>query len=678
MSNKIHLGNTKILANESAEAGTEVITPNRSGTLALLTDIDGSEGGSGSGDWYTKAEIDSQQAVQDLAINNNAEDIKDNTDKIQVNSDKNSSQDAAILLNSTNINNNKIAIQTNSDEIDKLSGALIYKGSVDATKTPAPVDARVGDMWINKYNPEFPNKYYTVTGWGSITGSKFDDRLIKTETDWDRIENSTSSSYLVADDCIYLNKQEITNDYIMPPEFNGMTAGPLNVKADVSIPEGSEWSVIGSGGGGGGDAVDAYTKTETDTKLDLKADKSDTYTKTETDTKLDLKADKSDTYTKTATDTLLDSKANVGDSYTKSETYSNVEVDAKLFTKADKETTYTKDEVDTIVGEGGGGDADFSKYYTKEEVDGLQAAQNGHIVEIEEEIEAIAPSAFKGEWFHQTSGNSNTNTPVSGHFWIQNTTGNHETDLSKVTSLVFSSYTSDGTNLTPNVEAIESGMLVELFENGESDSYMLGKVTRVSINSYKVTVSLKVEQSIGFIADVKEPGARLKFFKDKADVGESYLKEETYSKEEVDEKVAAGGGGGGGGAGTLTPLKWNNVKSQRVPNKEYRNEKDVPIYVRLDVKTAGESFSNVQVWIASKLAGAVGNGDGADQQSFHCAEHLVPAGMKYKIQAFNNVEIRAWCEADMPVVEGTAGASAQMKSVETRLDKLEKLLRELT
>jgi hypothetical protein len=229
-------------------------------------------------------------------------------------------------------------------------------------------------------------------------------------------------------------------------------------------------------------------------------------------------------------------------------------VDAKLFTKADKETTYTKDEVDTIVGEGGGGDADFSKYYTKEEVDGLQAAQNGHIVEIEEEIEAIAPSAFKGEWFHQTSGNSNTNTPVSGHFWIQNTTGNHETDLSKVTSLVFSSYTSDGTNLTSNVEAIESGMLVELFENGESDSYMLGKVTRVSINSYKVTVSLKVEQSIGFIADVKEPGARLKFFKDKADVGESYLKEETYSKEEVDEKVAAGGGGGGGEAATLQNL----------------------------------------------------------------------------------------------------------------------------
>ena len=80
----------------------------------------------------------------------------------------------------------------------------------------------------------------------------------------------------------------------------------------------------------------------------------DAYTKSQTDTLLDDKANVGVSYTKAATDTLLDSKANVGDSYTKAETYSNVETDTKLFTKADKDTTYTKDEVDTIVGEGGG------------------------------------------------------------------------------------------------------------------------------------------------------------------------------------------------------------------------------------------------------------------------------------------------------------------------------------
>jgi len=51
-------------------------------------------------------------------------------------------------------------------------------------------------------------------------------------------------------------------------------------------------------------------------------------------------------YTKSETNTLLDNKANKSDTYTKSETYSSVEVDGKLFEKADKATTYTKTEVD--------------------------------------------------------------------------------------------------------------------------------------------------------------------------------------------------------------------------------------------------------------------------------------------------------------------------------------------
>lgn len=59
------------------------------------------------------------------------------------------------------------------------------------------------------------------------------------------------NAYLVADDCIYLNRQEITNDYSMPSGFNGMTAGPLIMSAEVSIPEGSEWTILGGGSGSG-------------------------------------------------------------------------------------------------------------------------------------------------------------------------------------------------------------------------------------------------------------------------------------------------------------------------------------------------------------------------------------------------------------------------------------------
>lgn len=155
--------------------------------------------------------------------------------------------------------------------------------------------------------------------------------------------------------------------------------------------------------------VGSYTKTETDTLLDEKADKSTTYTKSEVDTSLEdkantsdvysksqtysklevdalvqgggtpvdaytkaqtdalltTKADASTTYTKTEVDTALSSKANSADVYAKSETYSKMEVDTSLSAKADISTTYTKSETDTLLS----GKADTGTTYTKAEVD---------------------------------------------------------------------------------------------------------------------------------------------------------------------------------------------------------------------------------------------------------------------------------------------------------------------
>ena len=54
---------------------------------------------------------------------------------------------------------------------------------------------------------------------------------------------------------------------------------------------------------------DTYTKDESDTLLNDKADKTNTYTKSEVNTALNLKADKSTTYTKTETNNLLSAKA---------------------------------------------------------------------------------------------------------------------------------------------------------------------------------------------------------------------------------------------------------------------------------------------------------------------------------------------------------------------------------
>ena len=95
---------------------------------------------------------------------------------------------------------------------------------------------------------------------------------------------------------------------------------------------------------GKANAADVYTKSQTDTLLNAKADVSDLpdmtdyYTKTATDALLDdkadadtttaalaTKADKSDTYTKSQVDTALALKANAADVYTKAETDAKIE-----------------------------------------------------------------------------------------------------------------------------------------------------------------------------------------------------------------------------------------------------------------------------------------------------------------------------------------------------------------
>ena len=96
------------------------------------------------GESYTKAEIDASQAAQDEAI-------------------------AAL-----------------SDQ-----EAITYKGSINATNTGAPVDANVGDMYINDFNPAEPNTVYPVAeygDWGMVTEVKYNDKLIKVAGGWDKIE----------------------------------------------------------------------------------------------------------------------------------------------------------------------------------------------------------------------------------------------------------------------------------------------------------------------------------------------------------------------------------------------------------------------------------------------------------------------------------------------------------
>lgn len=128
-----------------------------------------------------------------------------------------------------------------------------------------------------------------------------------------------------------------------------------------------------------------YTKQETDSLLDDKADSGDVYdkeqiddmlvaigseipdmelyyTKTETDDLLDTKADSNSVYNKTAVDSKLLLKANTTDVYSKSEVYSKVETynKSEVYNKTEtysksevynKTETYSKSEVDSLIAE---------------------------------------------------------------------------------------------------------------------------------------------------------------------------------------------------------------------------------------------------------------------------------------------------------------------------------------
>ena len=103
-------------------------------------------------------------------------------------------QDAYIEENNINIADNTVAIQENTDAIDSLTGAIIYKGDINVTDTDAPVDSNNGDMYINNYNVAEPDTEYPVTGWGTVATISYNDRIIKTDTDWDVLPASSSTS----------------------------------------------------------------------------------------------------------------------------------------------------------------------------------------------------------------------------------------------------------------------------------------------------------------------------------------------------------------------------------------------------------------------------------------------------------------------------------------------------
>ena len=259
------------------------------------------------------------------------------------------------------------------------------------------------------------------------------------------------------------------------------------------------------------DPIDAYTKAEVDASQAVQ------------DEIIDLKAPQETTYTKAQIDSSQGAQ------------------DAQIASKAPQATTYTKTEVDASQG---AQDTKIAKNLTdiatnkadiktnkdniaknKGSIEGLAAglaSANNDIIELEEEIEALAPSFDRGHWAHDPD-TTYPRAPLDKHYYVIAGV-EHADKFEQVTEIFFSNNDSDNPSHTHTFNDVEVGQMIEVFEGSDS-SFMLAKITEKTVNDtytvFKVDV-IKAEGGPGVEEEEPEnpdvlaagaPGViRVKFF----------------------------------------------------------------------------------------------------------------------------------------------------------------------
>ena len=630
-----------------------------------------------SSDAYSKAEMDAQQLAQDTKIDKNTDDI---------------------AQNKLDIEKNKTDLETLSDDVDALTGSVIYKGSLNATVTPAPADAVIGDMYINEYNVDEPATNYPVaSGWSPVTEVKYDDKLIKTDSGWDKIES-----------------------VVGVPSY---TAGEIDALLDDKA-----------------DKADVYTKTEIDTQqtaqdteIAKKADKSDTYTKAETyntseiDDKLDDKADTATTYTKIE----VDAQQKVQDDKIEDNTTAIDVNTTNIDKKADKEDTYTKDEINSIVADLE--DSITAGYKSNTGVTTGRNPEEGKLYLLYgmnmslkyTEVTRIYISATDGEGFVREFDKVLPDDEIqlvssngSGQYKITTVTG---MDSNTYYELGVENLVSDGTlsdNEDIEVKLDVAALVVPGIEEAPSDGKQYARQdeawTEVKDNSLwtdvdgettsnnnvavKATLSvdgvtntnqlfankLNLQQYYGddnnyiqtvdsdgvtqmelncafggykFITDNKHEAFTLgktgdaTFLRDITANGKTVVTEAPEDGKQYARKDATWTEVTGGGS-TPTPeaLVWEDKTAERALDVEYTNTNDVPIYV-----TIAHFGTGVTTFIVDgKRLGRAGKAEGG----YFTETYVVPSGSKYKLSLYTGtVTLDVWNEARMPLAIAVGGAS---------------------
>ena len=186
---------------------------------------------------------------------------------------------------------------TNSNGVITITTrAVIYNSSTHVLSA--------GSTQISTYNKSATDTLLNLKADKSTTYTKTQvDNFLAAIQENDYVVVNTTTYPTLAD--FLASTGEKGNLYLYPVDTNDLTKGYSQY-----VWENNAWLYLG-------DTItnlsNYYTKLQTDTLLNAKANQSTTYTKTETDNLLNTKADKSTTYTKSETDTLLNAKANDSD-----------------------------------------------------------------------------------------------------------------------------------------------------------------------------------------------------------------------------------------------------------------------------------------------------------------------------------------------------------------------------
>ena len=115
------------------------------------------------------------------------------------------------------------------------------------------------------------------------------------------------------------------------------------------------------------------------------------------------------------------------------------------------------------------------------------------IIELEEEIDALAPTFDRGQWDYKSPANP-TDSPEEATYFILDEAGAVATEFSKTAEILF--HNNDVAEVTHTWAGIEEGQYIEVFD-AEDEEFLLAEIDEVELEVGYVKLTVTVKQSEG-------------------------------------------------------------------------------------------------------------------------------------------------------------------------------------